>query len=100
MVQRHITINGKIVAIKPINFSAICDLEELGFSVAGMKDKTFSSIRAAVAYNMGTTLDLAGTEIENHIKNGGKLTDFFSLIEAITESDFFQALTQNTEGKE
>lgn len=91
-----IIINNKTVVIKPINFSAICELEEFGFSLTGIKDKTFSSIRAALAYNMGVNLDQASIEIENHVKNGGTLSDFFPLVEAITESDFFQSLTQNT----
>ena len=90
-----ITINNKTVVIKPINFAAICELEEFGFSVTGIKDKTFSSIRAAVAYHMGVGIDQASTEIESHILNGGILSDFFPLVEAITESDFFQNLTQN-----
>lgn len=99
-MHRHIVINGKTVILKPINFAAICELEEYGFSVTGIKDKTFSSIRAGVAYHMGVNPEQAGAEIEAHIMNGGKLADFFPIIETITESDFFQALTQNTESKE
>lgn len=92
-----IIINKKIVTIKPIDFSAICALEDLGFDVTKVGSKAFSSVRSAVAFHMGVTLEEASAEIETHVKNGGKINDFVPLLEAITESDFFQNLAQNTE---
>jgi hypothetical protein len=93
-------INGKNVNIKPIDFEAICELEDLGFDINTISKKTFSNIRTAVAFHMGLSLSEASAEIEGHIKNGGKIDAFVPLIEAITNSDFFQAITQNTESEE
>lgn len=90
-----VMINNKVVVIKNIDFSAICELEDLGLDVSKVGSKTFSSVRSAVAFHMGISLDDAGKEIENHIKNGGKLDALVPLLEAIVESDFFQALAQN-----
>ena len=95
-----IKINNKVVIIKPIDFDAICTLEDLGFDVSKVGSKAFSSIRSAVAFNMGITLQEASTEIEQHIKNGGKFDEFVPLLEAITQSDFFQDLARNAENTE
>lgn len=92
-----VKINNKIVIIKPIDFEAICKLEDLGFDVTKVGSKTFSSLRSSVAFHMGITLQEASSEIEEHIKNGGKVEEFAPLLEAITESDFFQNLARNTE---
>ena len=95
-----IKINNKVVIIKPIDFDAICTLEDLGFDVAKVGSRTLSSIRSAVAFNMGITLQEASAEIEQHIKNGGKFDEFAPLLEAITQSDFFQNLARNMENTE
>ena len=92
-------INGKTVKIKNINFEAICQLEDLGFDVNTISKKTFSNIRTAVAFNMGISLAEASVEIEEHIKNGGKIDAFVPLIEALINSDFFQSISQNAENE-
>lgn len=93
--MKNVVINNKTITLKPIDFGAICDLEELGFNVTSVSNRAFSSIRCAVAYQMGITLEEASAEIENHVKNGGGISDFTPFLEAITESDFFQNLAQS-----
>lgn len=97
--MKNVIINNKSIAIKPIDFGAICDLEELGFDLSNVTNKTFSSIRCAVAYHMDMPITEVNAEIENHIKNGGVISDFLPFLEAITESDFFQSLVQSTKNK-
>jgi len=92
--MKTIKIGEKTINLKPIDFNAVCELEDLGFSVSGLKDKTFSSIRALVAFNMNLNILDASDFIQNHLKNGGKISDFSPLITHIAESDFFQSLSK------
>lgn len=92
-MNKEIIINGKSYTLKKIDFSAICFLEELGFSASDMKSKTFSSTRACFSYHSGLDLIKAGEEIEAHIKNKGKFTDFAPFLTSVIESDFFQNLS-------
>lgn len=98
--MKTIVINGKSITTKPINFEAICELEDMGFEVLSVRRRAFSSIRSAFAYHSGFSLDEASSQIEEHIKNGGRVEDFTPFLEAITESDFFKALTQKNEKTE
>jgi hypothetical protein len=95
-----VKINNKIVIIKDIDFSAICELEDLGLDVMKVGNKAFSSLRAAVAFHLGISLTEASQEIENHVKNGGKIDELAPLLEIIIQSDFFQNLARNTENEE
>lgn len=92
--MKEVVINGQKVAIKKIDFNAVCELEDLGFSILGLKEKTFGAMRALVAFNEGISLEEAGKQIQEHLKNKGKLEDLAPLFEAVAESDFFQSLTE------
>ena len=48
--MEKITINGKEFELRKIDFNAVCELEDLGMSIIDIKDKTFKSIRALVAF--------------------------------------------------
>jgi hypothetical protein len=93
-MNKEIIINGKSYNLKKIDFTSICLLEELGFSVSEVKSKTFSSYRACFAFHAGLDLMKAGQEIEAHIKNKGKMSDLIPFLEAVLESDFFQNLSE------
>lgn len=92
MSKKVVVINGKNVEIKPVDFNGVCELSENGFDFESGKVKIFSSLRACLAYNMGADLVTAGKEIEEHIKGGGKIDDLLPMLEAVTDSDFFQAV--------
>ena len=92
--MEKITINGKEFELRTIDFNAVCELEDLGMSIIDIKDKTFKSIRALVAFVMKCDLDKAGKEVENHLANGGKINDFAPLFEMVSKSDFFRNLSQ------
>jgi hypothetical protein len=92
-MDKEIIINGKEYKLKPIDFNAICVLEDLGFSATDLKGKTFSSIRACFSYHAGIDPASASKEIEAHLKNKGKLEDFTPFIQSVVESDFFQSLS-------
>lgn len=92
--MEKIKINEKEYELRKIDFNAVCELEDLGMSIIDIKDKTFKSIRALVAFVMKCDLDKAGKEVESHLANGGKIKDFTPLFEMISESDFFRNLSQ------
>lgn len=92
--MEKIKINEKEYELRKIDFNAVCELEDLGMSIINIKDKTFKSIRALVAFVMKCDLDKAGKEVESHLANGGKINDFTPLFEMISKSDFFRNLSQ------
>lgn len=92
-MNNEIKINGKTYKLKEVDFNGICVLEDLGFSAAEIKNKTFSSMRACFAYHAGLDLVTASKEIEEHFKNKGKFEDFAPFIEKVVNSDFFQNLS-------
>lgn len=91
-----ITINKKEYEVKPIDFNAICKLEEKGFSLADAQasKKTFNMLRALCALAMECDVDEAGKEIEAHLANGGKIPDFNVIFSNLANSDFFRNLSQ------
>ena len=68
-MNKEIIINGKNYTLKEIDFTGICTLEELGFSIAEVKNRTFSTYRACFAFHANLDLVSAGKEIELHIKS-------------------------------
>lgn len=100
IINDTVVINNKSIRIKPINFEAICDLEDLGLDLKAVGKKTFSAFRCVLAYNADISLSEASSEIESHIKNGGKINDLFPLVEAVTSSDFFNSLVKSAESQE
>lgn len=92
--MKKITINGKEFVVKPIDFNAICALEKRGFSLKDAETQTMTTIRALVSLVMDCDIDKAGMEVEQHIANGGKFSDFAVLIENFTNSDFFRNISR------
>lgn len=92
--MEKITINGKEFELRTIDFDAVCELEDLGMSIIDIKDKTFKSIRALVAFVEKCDLSTASKEIEAHLANKGKINDFTPLFEMVSKSDFFRNISQ------
>lgn len=88
--MEKIKINEKEYELRKIDFNAVCDLEDLGLSLTKIGDKSFSSIRALVAFITESNVIKASEEIEKHIEKGGKLDDFAPLFTMVYQSDFFR----------
>lgn len=87
-------INNKDYKTVPFDFNVVCDLEDLGVSIEQAGDKPVSLIRAYFSLCARISVEEAGREISNHIKNGGNLDEISEVMNAeIEESDFFQALS-------
>ena len=99
-MQNTFIVNGKEYTAKPFNFNTVCDLEDSGVSLANIKDKPMSAVRAYFTLCYPGSKESAGEEIGKHLMGGG---DMQGIIEAMNkemeESDFFRALSKN-EGKE
>lgn len=94
------TINGKKYTAKPFDFNLVCDLEEAGVPVSEMKKKPTATARAYFALCYDGDKEDAGTEIEQHMINGGDLKDLMSsMMKEMNASDFFQALSKNKKTK-
>ncbi len=92
--MKTITINEKKYELAPIDFNALCELEELGFALADAPKQTFKTMRALCAHVMKCDVDVAGKEIEEHLANGGTIADLKPLFDNLVESDFFRNISQ------
>ena len=93
-MEKTITINSKEYKVPEINFGTICDLEDLGVNITTIENKSMTFIRGLVALTIGCDTKRAGKEINEHLMNGGSFDDFVALIEAVTNSDFFQKIAK------
>lgn len=89
--MKEFTLNGKKVTPKTVTFNTICDLEDRGFDISELGNRTMSFIRVFVAMWEGISLEKAGDEIEAHISGGGDISVLMDAItEAINDSGFFK----------
>lgn len=93
-------LDGKVYEAKEIDFNMICDLEEQGISLEEIEKKPMSMMRTYIGFCINGTKEMAGKLIENHLVNGGSMSDIAEVMgEAMTESGFFQALNKTEETK-
>ena len=86
-------INGKTYKMPELSFNAMCQLEDMGISMADFDKKPMAAIRGFLALAIGDT-ETAGMELEAHIVNGGDFTEIVEdLAKAVQDSGFFQALS-------
>lgn len=94
-------INGKEIAAKPIDFNAAIRLSELGGDIFAYNKNPLSTLRAYLAYCMGTDAETAGDEIEKHIIGGEDLRELVkAFADACNDSAFFRAMVVKAENSE
>lgn len=92
------TVNGKDYTSKPIDFNFMCDLEDMGVSLADASEKPMSMVRAYFGVCTGKGKEYAGKELEQHILNGGQMDVVINAMnDQLEKSDFFRSLTQRAE---
>lgn len=97
-MRKFITVNGKRYLAKEFDFNTICDLDEMGISIADARKKPMSLIRAYIALSMDEDREVAGKEMEEHMVNGGTLDEVIKImLENMEESDFFRNLNKGEE---
>ena len=91
-------INGKEYRNIPLDFNAVCKLEEMGVDITNVDEKVMTTARAYVALCMHKPVSIAGQEIEQHVMNGGTLNEIYDAFSAeVEKSGFFQALQKQAE---
>lgn len=96
--MRTFVVNGKEYVAREFDFNLICDLEDMGVSMAEIATKPMSTVRAYFALCTRNGKAYAGKELENHMINGGNFDDLVSVMnEEMEKSDFFCNLSKNAE---
>ena len=91
------TVNGKKVKAREADFNFLCDLGENGIEMSDIGKKPLNAIRQYVAFCMGVSAEVAGSELNAHIINGGNFEEIVNVFrEKMEESGFFRALNQTT----
>lgn len=84
-------LNDKeITSEKKLNFGALIELEDLGLSLYDIDEKPLNLIAILVAFYSDLSKEKAIEEINKHLENNGKISDFNSLLNEFVQSDFFQ----------
>lgn len=95
------TINGKSITAKPIDFNAVIELKELGGDIYDFAKNPFAVLRAYLAHCEGINPEAAGKEIEAHIIGGGDLVELSdAFTDACNNSAFFKAMIAKAEAAE
>lgn len=93
-------VNEKEYVAKPFDFNMICDLEDMGLSLAEVGEKPMSTVRAYFALCTGKGKEYAGVEMGEHIVKGGTFDDVITAMnKEMEKSDFFRNLTATEEPK-
>lgn len=91
--MRTFTLNGKEYKAHAFDFNLLCELEEVGVSLEDIGTKPMTILRAYVSICIGKGKEYAGTEMQNHVINGGSFDEIMDILgKEIDESDFFQQM--------
>ena len=100
-MNKTFTFNNKLYIAKEFSFNFLCDLEEQGLSLEDIEKKPFSLIRTYLAFCGNLTKEQAGFEIENHVAQGGDITDIIDVLSSQMEnSGFFRGLSSRVQTEE
>lgn len=89
--MRTITVNGKNYVARDFDFNMICDITDEGIDTKKISKAPMSFVRFYVASCMNVPKEIAGLEIQEHLKKGGKLDEIMNVIaEKMDESEFFR----------
>lgn len=86
------TLNNHEYETKPIDFKAMVKLEQMGFDMDSIGQKTMSSISILVAYHIDKSTNKAIELIQEHLDNGGDIDELAKVLEDFGNSDFFQQM--------
>lgn len=89
--MENFKINNRVYEAKEITFRFVNNLEKNGISVENMTG--FAATTCYIAWCMNVPFNVAEELINQHVINGGKISDFVNVyVKMIEKSDFFRAL--------
>lgn len=92
-----ITLCGRRIPAADADFNLVAYLEENNIPVTDIQKKPLSTAKVYVAFCLGSDPDYAGKLINDHIIDGGEITDIMNMIsKKVEESGFFRALQART----
>lgn len=101
MTKEMITVNGRTVKAKELDYNFMAELGMRGIAIEDMDKKMTAVLRLYVAFCFDVDDEESGNMITQHIINGGDFTDITDVFSMKAEnSDFFQALTKKANKKE
>lgn len=100
-MKTYFTVNNRRYEAREFDFNLICDLQEMGVNIldmSGIRKNPIGILRNYLALCMDADKDIAGSELQEHIVNGGTFEELMNVvIKMMDESDFFQALSKTEE---
>lgn len=99
--MRTIKVNGNDVKCAELTFNNICLMQEKGVDFDDLDRTSLNVARIYLAISMKTDVETAGNNIEEHILNGGDLSEIMgAFAEALENSGFFRKMLERMEVKE
>lgn len=96
--MNRFTVNGKVYDAPKFDFNLVCFFEEEGIALSDIQKKQLSVVRLYFAAALDGDKESAGQEIEQHLINGGDMTEIIeAMVKEMNESRFFQAMQKRTE---
>lgn len=93
--MEKLTINNRVYPAKELDFNFLCELGNENIDISELESKIMPAIRVYVAYCMGVDVKVAGSEINDHIINGGTINEIADVFSKMAEeSGFFRALNK------
>lgn len=88
------TINGKEYhSEKEVDFKAVYAMSKMGLQVLNLsKEDPWELMVCLVSYFGGISKEKALNELNEHFKNGGKISDLEPLIDYFGKGDFFHKM--------
>jgi hypothetical protein len=95
-MDRLLKINGSTYKAAEFDINFMCEMEDNGIGLDEIDKKMFKTIRMYVALSMGVDPEIAGKEITEHLRNGGKLDEISDVMsQMMQDSDFFRTEPKN-----
>lgn len=102
--MKKFTVNGKEYAAKELTYGDIRKMESFGLNlmtdITSIQAKVFSYTSGYLAICGGFSLEVADSEMNEHIINGGDFTDISeAFVDSLSNSRFFQAMLNSATEK-
>ena len=102
-MAKTIEINGTVYEVPELDFNAIAELSENGVDILSRKIAKKSALtvaRGVAAWIMGTDVEEAGREIQDHMLEYGELPPVIEILrEEVNNSVFIKKLSEKRNGQ-
>lgn len=93
------TICGETYTAKPFSFRTLVEINKMGIKIADMNKMDMALLNAYFAVCAEIDEEEAMELIEKHVIEGGNIDELSKAMTEAMDSDFFRALTEQTEAR-